>query len=82
MLLPFKDTRKDCLDENWYIIAIVIKLHDYMGPHWGRSKDRGVLRSWKGSIQAKSKPEENLDQLKVCWQSPKLNENHLAYEKR
>lgn len=45
-------------------------------------KNRGVLRSWKGSIQAKRKPEENLDQLKVCWQSPKLNENHLAYEKR
>lgn len=53
---------------------------------WGHTgievKNRGVLRSWKGSIQAKSNPEENLDQLKVCWQSPKLNENHLAYEKR
>lgn len=40
MLLPFKDTRKGCLDENWYIIAIVIKLHDYMGPHWDRSKEQ------------------------------------------
>lgn len=30
-------------------------------------KNKGVLRSWKGSIQAKTKPEDNLDQLKVCW---------------
>lgn len=44
-------------------------------------KDKGVLRSWKGNIQAKTKPEDNLDQLKVCWQSPKLNEKHLAQKK-
>lgn len=41
-------------------------------------KNKGVLRSWKGNIQAKTKPEDNLGQLKVRWQSPKLNEKHLA----
>lgn len=44
-------------------------------------KNKGVLRTWKGNIQAETKPADNLDQLKVCWQSPKLNEKHLAYKK-
>lgn len=44
-------------------------------------KNKGVLRSWKGSFQAETKPEDNLDQSKVCWQSLKLNEKHLAYKK-
>lgn len=43
-------------------------------------KNKGVLRSWKGNIQAKTKPEDNLDQSKVFWQSPKVNEKHLAYK--
>lgn len=44
-------------------------------------KNKGLLRSWNGNIQAKTKPKDNLDQSKVCWQSPKLNEKHLAYKK-
>lgn len=52
-----------------------------MGPCWVEVKNKGVLRSWKGNVQAKTKPEDNLDHSKVCWQSPELNEKHLAYEK-
>lgn len=42
-------------------------------------RNKGVLRSW--NIQAKTKPEDNLDQSEVCWQSPEVNEKHLAYKK-
>lgn len=27
-------------------------------------KNKGVLRSWKGNVQAETKPADNLDQLK------------------
>lgn len=43
-------------------------------------KNKGALRSWKGNNQAKTEPEDNLDQSKACWQPPKLNEKHLAYK--
>lgn len=69
------------MNKNWDIIAIIIKLHDYMGHIGVEMKNKGVLRTWKGNIQAETKPAYNLDQLKVCWQSPKLNEKHLAYKK-
>lgn len=51
---------------------------DYIGIE---VKNKGVLRSWKGNIQAKTKQEDNLDQSKVCWQSPKVNEKHMACKK-
>lgn len=44
-------------------------------------KNKGVLRNWKRNVQAETETADNLDQLKVCWQSPKLNEKHLAYKK-
>lgn len=52
-----------------------------MGPCCVEVKNKGALRSWKGNIQAKTKPEDNLDRSQVYWQSPKLNEKHLAYKK-
>lgn len=66
---------------NWYLIAVIIKLHDYMGHIGVEIKNKGVLRNWKGNIQAETKPADKLDQLGVCWQSVKLNEKHLAYKK-
>lgn len=67
------------MNKNWHIIAISCMITwDHIGVE---VENKGVLRSWKGNIQAKTKPEDNLDRSKMCWQSPKLNEKHLAYEK-
>lgn len=38
------------LNMNWYLIAVIIKLHDYMGHIGVEIKNKGVLRSWKGNI--------------------------------
>lgn len=67
------------LNKNWYIIAIsCMFIWDHIGVE---VKNKELLRNWNGNIQAKTKPEDNLDQSKVCWQSSKLNEKHLAYKK-
>lgn len=50
-------------------MALKIKLHGDKGLLWGRNNEqRHIEELKKGNIQAKMKPEDNLDQLKVCWQ--------------
>lgn len=51
-------------------MVIKIKLHGDKGLLRGRNNEQRhiELKKKKGNIQAKMKPEDNLDQLKVCWQ--------------
>lgn len=78
MLLHLK-ARQGCLEDE--LVCNRCKLDDCTGPHWGRSKEQRSIEELEGNIQAKTKPEDNLDQSKVCWQSPRVNEKHLAYKK-
>lgn len=47
----------------------------------GRNEEQRSIEELEGNIQGETKPADNWDQLKVCWQFPKLDEKHLVYKK-